>query len=188
MVFLNSYGIGTARAVRIYKEYGDRAIEQVKSNPYRLTTDIWGIGFKTADELAMQLGLPKDSLLRARAAVRFTLQELSSKGHVGYPEHAVIDETMRLTNIPPEIIGQAIEAGRQEDELVRDKAARLRRSGRNGLAVPEAALSGRTRRGPGDPIAGSRRPPAAANQSGRRADLGRTENGHRVRADAAGSD
>ncbi len=56
MVFLNSYGIGTARAVRIYKEYGDRAIEQVKSNPYRLTTDIWGIGFKTADELAMQTG------------------------------------------------------------------------------------------------------------------------------------
>ena len=122
MVFLQSYGIGTARAVRIYKQYGDNAIEQVKSNPYRLTTDIWGIGFKTADELATRLGLPKDSPLRARAAVRYILQELSTKGHVAYPEHGVFDETMRLTSIAPEIIRVAIEAGRQEDELVRDVA------------------------------------------------------------------
>jgi exodeoxyribonuclease V alpha subunit len=122
MVFLQSYGIGTARAVRIYKQYGDNSIEQVKSNPYRLTTDIWGIGFKTADDLATRLGLPKDSPLRARAAVRYILQELSTKGHVAYPEHGVIDETMRLTNIAPEIIREAIEAGRQEDELVRDVA------------------------------------------------------------------
>ena len=80
MVFLQSYGIGTARAVRIYKHYGDKAIELVKSNPYRLTTDIWGVGFKTADELATRLGLPKDSPLRARAAVRYVLQELSTQG------------------------------------------------------------------------------------------------------------
>src|SRR5262249_48110841 len=100
----------------------DGAIEMVKSNPYRLTTDIWGVGFKTADELATRLGLPKDSPLRARAAVRYILQDLSTQGHVGYPEHGVIDETMRLTNIPPEIIRDAIEAGRQDDELVRDKA------------------------------------------------------------------
>lgn len=121
MVFLQSYGIGTARAVRIYKQYGDSAIQLVKSNPYRLTTDIWGVGFKTADELAKRLGLPPDSPLRARAAVRYVLQDLSAKGHVGFPEHGVVDETMRLTNIPPDIIRDAIEAGRQEDELVRDK-------------------------------------------------------------------
>jgi exodeoxyribonuclease V alpha subunit len=121
MVFLNSYGVGTARAVRIYKEYGDRSIELVKSNPYRLTTDIWGIGFKTADELATRLGMPKDSPLRARAAIRHVLKELSTNGHVGYPEPAVVDETMRLTDIPPEIIQQAIETGRQEDEFVRDR-------------------------------------------------------------------
>jgi exodeoxyribonuclease V alpha subunit len=131
MVFLQSYGIGTARAVRIYKQYGDGAIDMVKSNPYRLTADIWGVGFKTADELATRLGLPKDSPLRARAAVRYILQDLSTQGHVGYPEHGVIDETMRLTNIPPEIIRDAIEAGRQEDELVRDKAP---------AATPEAAV------------------------------------------------
>lgn len=122
LVFLQSYGIGTNRAIRIYKQYGDNAIDLVKSNPYRLSTDIWGIGFKIADDLAMQLGLPKDSPLRARAAVRHVLKELNSKGHVGYPEHGVIDETMRLTNIAPEIIKGAVETGRQEDELVRDVA------------------------------------------------------------------
>jgi exodeoxyribonuclease V alpha subunit len=130
MVFLQSYGIGATRAVRIYKQYGDNAIELVKSNPYRLTTDIWGVGFKTADELATRLGLPTDSPLRARAAVRYVLQDLSTRGHIGYPEHGVIDETMRLTNIAPDIIGQAIEAGRQEDELVRDRGE---------AATPDAA-------------------------------------------------
>src|SRR5438477_3151902 len=86
MVFLHSYGIGTARAVRIYKTYGENAIEMVKSNPYRLSTDIWGVGFATADELALKLGLPRDSPFRAQAAVRHVLQEQSSNGHVGYPE------------------------------------------------------------------------------------------------------
>jgi len=122
MVFLQSYGIGTARAVRIYKQYGENAIEMVKGNPYRLTTDIWGIGFKTADELAMRLGLPMDSPLRARAAVRFVLQELGSKGNVGYPEASVAEETIRLTGIDATVIQEAIETGRQEDELVRDSA------------------------------------------------------------------
>ncbi len=122
MVFMSSYGIGTARAIRIYKTYGDNAVELVKSNPYRLTTDIWGVGFKTADDLAMRLGLPADSPLRARAAVRYVLQDMATKGHVCYPEAGVVDETMRLTNITPEVIATVIEAGRQEDEFVRETA------------------------------------------------------------------
>jgi len=121
MVFLQSYGIGSARATRIYKTYGDQAVDLVKSNPYRLATDIWGIGFKTADDLAMQLGLPRDSPLRARAAVRFVLQEFSTKGHVGYPELGVVERTVELTQINAEIIRGAIETGRQEDEFVRDQ-------------------------------------------------------------------
>src|SRR5207237_1746159 len=86
MVFLHSHGIGTARAVRIYKEYGENAIEVVRSNPYRLSTDIWGIGFQTADELALKLGLPRDSPYRAQAAVRHVLSDATGDGHVGYPE------------------------------------------------------------------------------------------------------
>ncbi len=123
MIFLQSYGIGTARAVRIFKTYGDQSIELIKSNPYRLTQDIWGIGFKIADDLARRLGLPEDSPLRARAAVRFVLQMYQDDfGHICYPEEGVVSKTMEITNIPPEIVKDAIEAGRQEDEFVRDSA------------------------------------------------------------------
>src|SRR6266404_1510186 len=66
LVFLQSYGIGMARAVRIYKEYGENAVEIVRQNPYRLATDIWGVGFQTADQLALSLGLDKESPLRAQ--------------------------------------------------------------------------------------------------------------------------
>src|SRR5207245_8435651 len=73
MVFLQAHGFGTARAVRIYKTYGDQAVEIVRANPYRLATDIWGVGFKTADELGRRLGIDPASPQRARAALRFTL-------------------------------------------------------------------------------------------------------------------
>jgi len=77
MVFLQSHGVGTARAVRIYKTYGDAAVEQVRENPYRLALDIHGIGFKSADAIARRLGIPIDSPMRARAGVRHVLQEIA---------------------------------------------------------------------------------------------------------------
>ena len=104
MVFLQSHGVGVARAVRIYKTYGDRAVELVRENPYRLASDVWGFGFQTADELAQRLGLDRASPLRARAAVRYVLQQKSHEGHVGYPEEAVIDETAQLTGIDRDIV------------------------------------------------------------------------------------
>jgi exodeoxyribonuclease V alpha subunit len=122
MVFLQSHGVGTARAVRIYKKYGDQAIDLVRENPYRLATDIWGVGFQSADQLAERLGIDRASPLRARAAVRYVLQELSGNGHCGYPEAGVIDETARLTAISPEVIAAAVEEGRAEGELVREPA------------------------------------------------------------------
>ncbi|MFO0850990.1 MAG: helix-hairpin-helix domain-containing protein [Gemmataceae bacterium] len=121
MAFLQSYGVGTARAVRIYKTYGENAVEQVKANPYRLSTDIWGVGFKTADELALRLGLPRESPLRAAAAVRHVLQEASSNGHVGLPEPVVVEQTVQLTQIDGETVRQAIETLRVEGEVVRDE-------------------------------------------------------------------
>ena len=81
MVFLQSHGVGTARAVRIYKTYGDEAVEKVRENPYRLALDIHGIGFKTADTIAERLGIPRDSLIRAQAGVRHVLQEIAGEGH-----------------------------------------------------------------------------------------------------------
>jgi exodeoxyribonuclease V alpha subunit len=123
LVFLNSHGIGTARAVRIYKTYGDRAVEIVRENPYRLATDIWGVGFHTADELAGQLGISRESPLRARAAVRFVLSELSGDGHVGFPEAGVVERAAALTQINADTIREAIEHERSAGEVVREENA-----------------------------------------------------------------
>ena len=120
MVFLQSHGVGTARAVRIYKTYGEKAIELVQANPYRLATDIWGIGFRSADELAQRLGIDRGSPLRARAALRYVLQQLSNEGHCGFPEDAVIERTALLTGIDHGVIREAVEHERQEGELVRE--------------------------------------------------------------------
>src|SRR5262245_19297110 len=118
MVFLQSHGLGTARAVRIYKTYGDQAVETVQANPYRLATDVWGVGFKTADELARSLGVDPHSPLRARAALRFVLQRLSQDGHVGFPQVGVLEETARLTDVPGQVLRDAVEHERKEGEIV----------------------------------------------------------------------
>jgi exodeoxyribonuclease V alpha subunit len=120
MVFLQTHGVGTARAVRIYKTYGDQAVELVRTNPYRLATDIWGVGFKTADELAERLGIDRASPMRAHAALRFVLQELSNEGHVGFPEAGVIQRTAVLTQIDLSIIQEAVEHERQEGAIIRE--------------------------------------------------------------------
>jgi exodeoxyribonuclease V alpha subunit len=120
MVFLQSHGIGTARAVRIYKTYGDQAIELIKANPYRLSTDIWGVGFATADELALKLGIPRDSPFRAQAAVRHVLQEETGNGHVGFPEEMLRLRASEMTDIDEKGIIDAVEQLRITDEVVRD--------------------------------------------------------------------
>lgn len=150
MVFLHSYGIGTARAVRIYKTYGENAIEMVKSNPYRLSTDIWGIGFATADDLALKLGLPRDSPFRAQAAVRHVLSEASSDGHVGYPQELLRDKAVELTQIPPAGITDAIEQLRITDEVVRDSVQAASGVGElpESMPVPEAAEDSGASRSP----------------------------------------
>jgi exodeoxyribonuclease V alpha subunit len=70
MLFLHSHGVSTSRAVRIFKTYGEQAIEKVQSNPYMLAKDIYGIGFATADQIAQKVGIPKDSINRAKAVHR----------------------------------------------------------------------------------------------------------------------
>lgn len=123
-VFLQSHGVGAMRAVRIHKHYGDQALALVRENPYRLATDIWGIGFQTADELAERMGIDRASPLRARAALRYVLQELSHEGHVGFPEAAVIQKTAELTSIDPAIIRGVVADSVREEEVVRDQPGR----------------------------------------------------------------
>jgi exodeoxyribonuclease V alpha subunit len=108
MVFLQSHGVGTARAVRIYRTYGDEAISVVSANPYRLTLDIQGIGFKTADQIARNIGIASDSPLRARAGIGHVLQELASEGHCRVPEPMLLEAGRRLLSIPVEVLETAI--------------------------------------------------------------------------------
>lgn len=81
MLFLQSNGVSTAYAVKIYKTYGNESINIVKTNPYRLADDIWGIGFKTADKIARQLGFDSNSFERCRSGLLYVLNELSNDGH-----------------------------------------------------------------------------------------------------------
>lgn len=117
MVFLQSHGVGTARAVRIYKTYGDESVAKVQENPYRLALDIHGIGFKTADNLAMQLGIDRVSLIRAQAGVRHVLQECSGDGHCARPFEMLVDDAVKLLEIPEVTIKEAIQCEINEERL-----------------------------------------------------------------------
>lgn len=120
MVFLQSHGVGTARAVRIYKTYGDAAIEKLQENPYRLALEIRGIGFKTADTIADRLGIAKDSPLRAQAGLHHVLNELCEKGHCAAPRAQLITASYQLLEIPEPIIEAAIEQELNTEKLVLD--------------------------------------------------------------------
>jgi exodeoxyribonuclease V alpha subunit len=117
MVFLQSHGVGTQRAVRIYKTYGVDAIRLVSENPYRLARDIRGIGFPTADLVAGRLGIEKTAMIRARAGVSYALTEAVDQGHCALPEDDLLARAASLLEIPADILDDAL---RQElrDEVV----------------------------------------------------------------------
>lgn len=120
MVFLQSYGVGTSRAVRIYRTYGNEAIAKVSENPYRLALDIHGIGFKTADTIAQKLGIPKDSLIRAQAGVRHALQELSGEGHCAAERDKLVEAASKLLEISQELSSTALDTEVKEGNLVEE--------------------------------------------------------------------
>jgi exodeoxyribonuclease V alpha subunit len=110
MLFLQSHDVSSGYAAKIYRQYGRESIAVVKENPYRLATDIFGIGFRTADTIAAKLGMPKDSPLRAEAGVLYVLQQLSAEGHVYYPHGELIDECLKILDIGSVTIAGAIAA------------------------------------------------------------------------------
>src|SRR6195256_1554194 len=109
MVFLHSNGVGTARAVRIYKTYGADAVQVMTENPYRLARDIRGIGFKTADAIAMKLGVEKTAMIRVRAGISYALTEAMDEGHCGLPTDQLIPLAEELLEAPRELILTALE-------------------------------------------------------------------------------
>jgi exodeoxyribonuclease V alpha subunit len=109
MLFLQSHGITTALAVKIYKQYGDASIATVKNDPYRLARDIYGVGFKTADKIARDLGLPLDSPNRIAAGVAYTLSQLADEGHVYAPESKLVHDAAELLGVEPSLTATGIE-------------------------------------------------------------------------------
>lgn len=118
MLFLQGNGVSTTYAVKIYKKYGDRAVEIVQNNPYQLAEDIWGIGFKTADTIAQHLGFAPDSLHRLRAGILYALNRASEDGHIFLPQDELLKRTVTLLEIEDnysEELLKAIQALGKED-------------------------------------------------------------------------
>ena len=107
MVFLHSHGVGTARAVRIFKTYGVGAVQVMTENPYRLARDIRGIGFKTADAIAMKLGIDKTAMIRVRAGIAYALSEAMDDGHCGLPEEELVPLATEMLEAPEELVRTA---------------------------------------------------------------------------------
>lgn len=109
MVFLCQHGVGTARAVRIFKTYGTDAAQVMSENPYRLAKDIRGIGFRTADTIAEKLGIEKTAMIRLRAGISFALTEAMGDGYCGLPRAELIGLTGKLLEVRPPLIENALQ-------------------------------------------------------------------------------
>ena len=124
MIFGQTYGISIGKMTKIVRKYGPDAIAIVKADPYRLCRDIWGIGFSTADKIALSVGIPKDSMLRARASLSFTLEtEAEDGGHCWTFENDLLMHANELTGIPVEILGEALKAEIDEKRIVYEEGA-----------------------------------------------------------------
>ena len=120
MIFGQTYGISVAKMTKIVRKYGPDAIAVIKADPYRLCRDIWGIGFLTADKIALSVGIPKESPLRARASISFTLEkEAEDGGHCWTYENDLLLRAHELTAIPMEILAEALSAELEAGRVTR---------------------------------------------------------------------
>ncbi|MBN1681666.1 MAG: ATP-dependent RecD-like DNA helicase [Anaerolineae bacterium] len=124
MLFLQGHNVTTGLAVKIYKQYGDQAIQIVSNNPYRLADDIRGIGFRTADKIAQNLGLPPDAPSRIAAGVKHALNEATDEGHVYLPRHTLVEQAAELLGVAPDAdepthpVEDAIQRTAQRSEIM----------------------------------------------------------------------
>ncbi len=117
MVFLSGVGVSTSLAVRIYKKYAGASISVVRDEPFRLASEVWGIGFKTADTIAQAVGIPHDSPQRIKAGLQYTLSQAADGGHCYLPEPNLIREAAKILGVGTELIGPCL------DELVAGEGA-----------------------------------------------------------------
>ncbi|MEJ5198713.1 MAG: AAA family ATPase [Anaerolineae bacterium] len=118
MLFLQSHNVSTGLAVKIYKAYGDDAIEIVRNDPYRLARDIFGIGFITADRIAREIGIAADAPERVAAGVAYVLSEAADEGHVYLPAAELTKRAAAMLGVKEDLVVQGI-AALAEDEQVR---------------------------------------------------------------------
>jgi exodeoxyribonuclease V alpha subunit len=121
MIFLHSHGVSTARAVRIFKTYGSHAIQVMTENPYRLARDIRGIGFKTADAIAMKLGIEMTAVIRVRAGISYALTEAMDEGHCGLPTDELVPLAEKLLDVPQQLIQTALELELMDGTVIADR-------------------------------------------------------------------
>jgi exodeoxyribonuclease V alpha subunit len=112
--------VGTARAVRIYKTYGNDAIQIMSENPYRLARDIRGIGFKTADQIAIKLGIEKDAMIRIRAGISYALSEAMGEGHCGLPTDELVPLAVELLEVDNSLVQVALDMELTEGSVIAD--------------------------------------------------------------------
>ena len=115
MLFLQSHGVSTGYAVKIYKTYGNESIDVVQDNPYRLADDIWGIGFKTADKIAQKLGFDKNSFERCKSGIIYVLNEFSNNGHCYATREQLVSETIKMLELEENLVEGTL------DKMIEDK-------------------------------------------------------------------
>ncbi len=121
MLFLQSHDVSASRAAKIYKHYGRRALAIVREDPYRLASDIFGIGFKTADGIAQRLGFPADSRQRAEAGIIYTLQQLTEEGHIYFPRGELIERCGGLLGMEPPLIERALLSQKEGARIIEEE-------------------------------------------------------------------
>lgn len=110
MLFLQEHGVGGARAQRIHKAYGAKAVELIRANPFRLAREVRGFGFKLADQIAQSMGVRRDAPERVQAGLEHVLQQMQAQGHCAYPVEQLFEESRALLEVSPGELEQGLAA------------------------------------------------------------------------------
>lgn len=122
MLFLQQYGIGPGIAVRVYKNYGEKSINVLKENPYRLADEVYGIGFKTTDSIAQKMGMENDSLERLCAGLKYAMYRAADQGHVFMPVEELLNKAAELLAVENKLLNQAFLALEEKQDIVVERA------------------------------------------------------------------
>lgn len=120
MLFLQEHGVNTSYAARIYKQYGNDSINIVKENPFRLADDIWGIGFRTADQIAQKLGIGKEAYVRLRSGIMYALSDLAGEGHVYGEKYQLAARASELLEAEETTVIMTMDQMLKDKDLIRD--------------------------------------------------------------------